>query len=106
MEDEDKQKKAQQGEVSDRLNIKVSDEIAKGSYANFVIIHNNDTEFVFDFVFAEPQRRQGQVTSRVVTNPRAAKRLLVGLGEMLRLYEERFGAIDLPPRNIPKSSYH
>ena len=42
-----------------RLSIKVSDEQAKGTYANVAIIHNNDAEFVFDFVFMEPQRGQG-----------------------------------------------
>ncbi len=89
-----------------RLNIKVNDEIAKGVYANLGIVHNNDAEFVFDFVFMEPQRRQGHVISRIVTNPKTAKRLLNGLSELVRIYEERFGAIEVPERGSPQSTYH
>jgi hypothetical protein len=89
-----------------RMNIKVSDEHARGSYANVAIIHNNDVEFVFDFVFIEPQRGQGHVVSRVVTNPRTAKRLLSGLTELVRTHEERFGPIKMPERAPPKGHYH
>jgi len=89
-----------------KLNIKLGDEIAKGQYANLAIIHNNEAEFVFDFVFMEPQRRQGQVVSRVITNPRSAKRMLIGLTEMIRLFEERFGTIEVPEPNEPNSTYH
>ncbi len=95
-----------QGKHVGKLNIKVSDDMAKGSYANLAIIHNNDVEFVLDFVFAEPQRQKGQVVSRVVTNPRTAKRLLVGLTELLRVYEERFGTIAIPEKGPVKGTYH
>ncbi|MDJ0764917.1 MAG: DUF3467 domain-containing protein [Myxococcota bacterium] len=89
-----------------RLNIKVNDDVAKGTYANLSIIHNSDAEFVLDFVFVEPQRRQGHVVSRIVTTPRATKRLLVGLTELVRLYEDRFGPIDVADPSAPKSTYH
>lgn len=89
-----------------RLNIKVSDEQAKGAYSNVALIHNNELEFVFDFVFAEPQRGQGQVVSRVITNPRAAKRLMMGLQELVRVHEQRFGEIKLPESKPPQSQYH
>jgi hypothetical protein len=79
-----------------QLSIKVTDEMAKGTYANLGIVHNNESEFVFDFIFMEPQRRQGHVVSRVVANPRTVKRLLVGLNELMRIYEERFGKIETP----------
>ena len=88
------------------LNIKLTDEIAKGTYANLGIVHNNDAEFVFDFIFMEPQRRQGQVVSRVVTNPKTVKRLLGGLTELVQNYEERFGKIEIPKMSSPKGTYH
>ena len=89
-----------------KLNIKLGDDIAKGQYANLAIIHNNESEFVLDFTFMEPQRRQGQVVSRIITNPRTAKRMLRGLTEMIRLFEERFGAIEVPEASEPNSTYH
>ena len=89
-----------------RLSIKVSDEQAKVTYANVAIIHNNDAEFIFDFVFMEPQRGQGHVVSRIVSNPRTAKRLMKGLTELIKSYEERFGPIPIPENAPPKGSYH
>ncbi len=89
-----------------RLQIKVSDEKAAGVYANVAIIHNNDAEFVFDFVFIEPQRQQGHVISRVVANPRTTKRMLFGLQELVRTYEERYGEIPVPEKNTPRGTYH
>ena len=89
-----------------RVNIKMADGDAKGAYSNLSIIHNNEFEFVMDFVFMEPGRHQGQLVSRVVTNPRAAKRMLKGLGELVRRYEERFGEISMPDEQSPKGEYH
>jgi hypothetical protein len=104
MSEEKKDKPAKGSKAS--LNIKMTDEIAKGTYANLGIVHNNDAEFVFDFIFMEPQRRQGQVVSRIVTNPRTVKRLLLGLTELVQNFEERFGKIELPKVGSPKGTYH
>lgn len=89
-----------------RLNIKVTDDIARGAYANLAVVHNNESEFIFDFVFVEPQRKQGHVVSRVLTNPKNAKRFLGGLTELVRLYEERFGTIEVPEPGVPQGTYH
>lgn len=90
-----------------RLNIKVADDVARGAYSNFSILHNNENEFVFDFIFVEPQRAQGQVVSRVTTSPKSAKRLLAGLQRMVSMYEERFGSIDIVQEAPdPQGTYH
>lgn len=102
---EDEKDKTQKANPQ-KINIKVADEVAKGTYANLGIVHNRDTEFIFDFIFMEPQRRQGQVVSRVVANPRTVKRLLMGLTDLVRGYEERFGEIDIPKQGSPKGTYH
>jgi hypothetical protein len=106
MADNDKPKQSPPGKGKTRLNIKVNDDVAKGAYANLPVVHNNDTDFIFDFIFVEPQRAQGQVVSRVVTNARTAKRLQAGLSELIRLYEERFGPIPMPERSTPGNNYH
>jgi hypothetical protein len=90
-----------------KLQIKVGDEAARGVYANLAMVHSNESEFVIDFVFAEPQRPAGHVVSRVVVNPRTAKRLMKGMQEVVRRFEERFGEIALPDPGAPSgSSYH
>lgn len=88
------------------LRINAGEAVAKGVYSNLSLVHNNEVEFILDFVFVEPQRPQGHVVSRVVTNPKAAKRLLNGLQELLRRYEDRFGEIELPAGPGVQGSYH
>ena len=91
---------------SGRVNIKINDAEARGAYSNLSIVHNNEYEFIMDFIFMEPGRPQGQLVSRVVTNPRAAKRMLTGLTELVRRYEDRFGEITVPNEKTPKGDYH
>ncbi len=98
--------KDQTSKTGAQFQIKVDDETAKGKYSNVAIVHNNDAEFVFDFVFMEPQRGQGRVVSRVIANPRTAKRLMLGLNEMIANFETRFGEIKLPAVPSPKGTYH
>lgn len=107
MDKQDKKKSGEKEGKPVRLQIKASDDIAKGVYSNMVLVHNNELEFVMDFVFMEPQRPQGHVVSRIVTNPKAAKKLLTGLNELVRRYEERFGEIEIPKTSTgPQGSYH
>jgi hypothetical protein len=90
-----------------RLQIKAADDVARGVFANLAMMHHNESEFILDFVFVEPQRPVGQVVSRVLMTPRSTKRLLVGLQEIVRRYEERFGQIPLPdPAPKTTGSYH
>jgi hypothetical protein len=90
-----------------RLQIKVGEDTARGVYANLALVHNNDSEFVVDFVFAEPQRPSGHVVSRVVINPRTAKRLMLGMQEVVRRFEKRYGEIPVPEPGAPSgTSYH
>lgn len=98
---------AKQGKGPMRLQIKVGEDKARGVYANLALVHSNESEFVIDFVFAEPQRPAGHVVSRVVVNPRTAKRLMVGMQQVVQRHEERFGEIPLPEPGPPTgTSYH
>ena len=97
---------ANPGKAQAKINIKVNDEAAKGTYANMAIVHNSDMEFIFDYIFMEPQRGQGHVVSRVIANPKTAKRLMLGLNEIIAAYEKRFGEILLPKIVPQKGTYH
>ncbi len=89
-----------------RLKIRAGDDVVRGTYSNLAVIHNNDAEFVLDFVYVEPQRPQGHVVSRVLTNPKTAKRMLLGLQELMRRYEKRFGEVPTPEPETPPGTYH
>jgi len=86
---EDKPKKAI------KLQIDVPPEKAQGSYSNMTMINHTETEFVFDFIFLQPQTPKARVNNRIVLNPKNAKRLMSMLQKSVEKYESRFGEIQL-----------
>lgn len=90
-----------------KLQIKLDEAIAQGSYTNLAIVNHSETEFVIDFMFVQPQSPQARVNSRIVTSPRHAKRLLRALEENLRRYEQTFGSVELSDQlPEPVGDYH
>ncbi|HIA04766.1 MAG TPA: DUF3467 domain-containing protein [Myxococcales bacterium] len=84
-------KKKPEGSVS--LQIQLDEDTAQGSYANLVMLNHTETEFVFDFIYVQPQQPKAKVRSRIICSPRHAKQLLGALSENIGIYEERFGNI-------------
>lgn len=89
-----------------KLQIKAGEEVSKGVYSNVAFAHYNENEFVFDFVFIEPGRPQGHVVSRVITSPRAAKKLVGAINGLVHRYEEKYGEIEIPDPATQPGSYH
>src|SRR3989338_10557041 len=73
------------------INIKISDEVLKGQYANMMMITHTQEEFVLDFMNVLPP--QGIVVSRVITSPGHIKRIIAALAENLKRYEGQFGTV-------------
>jgi hypothetical protein len=89
-----------------KLEIQLDEELAQGVYANLAVVNHTDTEFVLDFIFVQPQAPRAKVRSRVVTSPKHFKRLLQAWQENLRIYEERFGAIEPSALQLNEESEH
>jgi hypothetical protein len=85
-----------------KLEIQVDDEISQGVYINLAAVNHNESEFVIDFIFAQPQIPKAKVRSRIITSPQHAKRLLTALQENLLRYEAQFGEINAEPRTVKK----
>jgi len=98
--------KKEQKEI--KVEIQLDEEIAQGIYSNLVVANHNDSEFVLDFIFVQPQVPRAKVRSRVVTSPKHVKRMVLALQENLRRYEEAFGEVELGPAgpNQPEGKYH
>jgi len=77
------------------LEVQMDDNIASGQYINMVVVNHNDSEFVIDCIYVQPQAPKAKVQSRLITSPRNAKRLLLVLQKNIQNYEENFGEIDL-----------
>ena len=84
------------------LQLKVDDPIAQGMYSNFQIVGSNETEFVLDFAYVQPQQPRGKVRARIILSPKHAKSLLRLMQERVRSYEAQFGEISVPrPSLVP-----
>lgn len=76
-----------------KLEIQMDDQVASGQYINMVVVNHNDSEFVIDCIYVQPQAPKARVQSRLITSPRHAKRLLAALQSNIERYEKHFGAI-------------
>jgi len=75
------------------LPIEIDEATARGVYTNMAVITHNETEFVLDFLFLQPQNPKAKVLSRLISSPVHAKRFLWALRENVEKYESRFGPI-------------
>lgn len=78
-----------------KLEIQMDDQVASGEYINMAVVNHNDSEFVIDCIYVQPQAPKARVKSRLITSPRHAKRLLAALQSNVENYEKKFGVIDL-----------
>jgi hypothetical protein len=89
----------QQGEV--QLQIQLDDDVANGRYVNLALVNHTETEFVFDYIYVQPQQPKAKVLARIITSPRHMKRLVAAMQENLAKYEARFGTIELRDADGP-----
>lgn len=83
------------------LQVKATDEMLKGTYANMVQVAHSGEEFVLDFMNLLPPA--GQLVSRIIVSPSHYKRLVVALQDNLKNYEQQYGTVSLavvPDQNI------
>lgn len=87
------------------LQLQIDDDVANGIYSNFQVVGNNETEFVLDFAFLQPNLARGKVRSRIILSPKHAKSLARVLAQRVADYEQRFGPIQLRegPGGLPGS---
>ncbi len=78
-----------------KLEIQMSDSVATGQYMNMAVVNHNDSEFVIDCIYVQPQAATARVQSRLITSPRHAKRLLLALQSNIDRYEDKYGDIEL-----------
>ena len=80
-----------QKDQSQQLQVKVTDEVLKGVYANMVQVGHTPEEFILDFMNLFPPA--GILASRVIVSPSHLKRIVAALEDNLKKYEQQFGTI-------------
>lgn len=76
-----------------QIQIKISDEMLRGAYANAMSVVHSREEFVLDFMHLSPHQGVGVVASRVVVSPGHLKRVVAALQDNINKYEKQFGKI-------------
>jgi hypothetical protein len=84
-----------------KIDIKVDEQTALGTYSNLAAIRHTKEEFIFDFAFVFPDGPMGKLISRVILSPSHGKRFLEALESNVKRYEENFGPIT--PAEVPPS---
>ena len=77
-----------------QIQIKISDEVLKGVYANAMQVAHSKEEFILDFMNLTPHMGAGIVTGRVIMSPGHLKRVIAALQDNLKKYESQFGRIE------------
>ena len=77
-----------------QLQIQLDDDVALGHYCNMALVNHTETEFTLDFIYVQPQQPKAKVRSRIITNPKHMKRLLLAMQDNLAKFEAKFGAIE------------
>ena len=78
-----------------QIQLQIDDAVALGMYVNMAMLNHNETEFVIDFIYMQPQAPKAVVRARVINSPKHMKRLLHALQDNVAKYEAQFGKIDV-----------
>ncbi len=84
-----------------QLQIQLDDDIANGHYCNMALVNHSETEFTLDFIYVQPQQPRAKVRSRIITNPKHMKRLLLAMQDNVAKFEAKFGAIEITEGDPP-----
>ena len=78
-------------EQKKELEVKITDELLMGRYANFMQVSHSPGEFVLDFAHLVPPK--GAVVARVFVNPGKLRQIIKALQTNLEKYESKYGPV-------------
>lgn len=87
-----------------QLEVQMDEATSQGIYSNLAGVTHSETEFIFDFLFLQPNQPKAKLRARVVSSPVHTKRFLTALLENIKRYEERFGVV--PERAVTLTQGH
>jgi len=91
--------------IGKKVEIKISadEAVQQGIYANMARISHTPEEITIDFIYLSYSPPFGKLRSRIVLNPKHAKRLMMALSHNIKKYEDNWGEITLPkPPTAPE----
>jgi hypothetical protein len=82
----------------EKTQLRIDQSGASTSYANFFLVSTSQEECTVTFGLLGPEEGVVRVSERMVLSPRNAKRLAGALGQAIRMYEDRFGVLNVAPQ--------
>lgn len=82
------------------IEVRCSEDIMNGVYANFSIVTKGHDEFMIDFVFLQPDDAHGDIRSRVVIPQSMIRRLIASLSAHLDESDASDDTDEIPPFTI------
>lgn len=86
-----------------KIQIRASDELLRGTYANNVVIHMTREEFTLDFVNVIPPH--ATLNARVSVSPSHFKRMIQAMAGSLERFEREFGKLPAVPEPPVPTEY-
>ncbi|HDM43301.1 MAG TPA: DUF3467 domain-containing protein [Firmicutes bacterium] len=77
----------------ERIQARVDDNVAEGTYSNLLNVIFSQAEFILDFGRLVPGKREVKIVSRIITSPMHLKRFVKILEDNIKQYEDKFGSI-------------
>src|SRR5438445_10278944 len=77
-----------------QIQLQIEDAVANGAYVNMALLNHNETEFVIDFIYVQPQAPKAVVRARVINSPKHMKRFLHALQDNVAKYDAQVGKIE------------
>lgn len=95
----------EQNQKQGQVQVEIEDGISQGVYSNLALVSLNETEFVLDFIYLQPQQPKAKVRARIITSPVHTKKLLQVLASSIQKYEQKFGEIKIVPESERKIGF-
>ena len=78
-----------------QMQIKITDDVLRGSYTNAMQVGHSPEEFVLDFMNLTQHQGVGIVNARVIMSPGHMKRAIAAMQQNLKIYEDRHGEVKI-----------
>ena len=79
-----------------KLDLRIEEKEAEGTYSNMVFISHSPAEFIIDFARIMPGVPKAKVHARIIMTPQHTKMFFKALEDNLKKFEQRFGEIKIP----------
>lgn len=84
-----------QQQPPEKGQIRIDESAADTSYANFFLVSTTFEEFILSFGVRTADAQTVRIGNKVIVSPKNFKRMAGTFAQSLKLYEDRFGAIDI-----------